>query len=49
MFDNTIENTIASKIEKEIYQDFEAFIKDKKVYKTDLESFIQKLYLVNYQ
>jgi len=26
-------NTIASKIEKEIYQDFEAFIKDKKVSK----------------
>jgi hypothetical protein len=33
MFDKTITNTIASKIEKENYQDFEAFIKDKQVSK----------------
>ena len=33
MFSDTMANTIASKIEKEIYQDFEAFIKDKQVSK----------------
>ena len=33
MFDKTITSVIVSKIEKEIYQDFEAFIKDKQVSK----------------
>ena len=44
MFSDTMANTIASKIEKDIYQDFEAFIKGKKCLKTDLEPFIPKLY-----
>ena len=44
MINNTITKLIASKIEQEIYKDFEAFIKEKNVCKTDLGPFIQKLY-----
>jgi len=48
MINNPIANKIISTIEKEIYQDFENFIKSVNVQKTDLELFTQKPYLVNY-
>ena len=48
MINNPITNKIVSTIEKEIYKDFENFIKSVNVQKTGLEPSIQKLYLASY-